>query len=190
MLREYHIGHIVFYYEDVTIGSRNSIQEFNKDVNIRNLIFNNLVGDVLLDVGAGFGSYTLTALANAAGFVYAFERDSKIASVLRHNLHSNHNIHAGEKVSVCRWNLDDSTNTIDRYLSELSSPVSRVDWIKIDLGSIPDNRVVMWGARDTIRNHKPSILIADPEPPKISFLDEYRIADVIDSHSLLIHRFR
>lgn len=190
MIREYYAGSIRFYYEDITIGSRNSIQEFNQDINIRSQLFNISVGDIILDVGAGFGPYTLTALASAAGRIFAFERDSEVAIVLKRNLHNNAMLFGNEKVPICGWNLDDSNNTIDRYLSELSLSLDKIDSIKIDLGSIPDNRVVIWGAKDTIKKFKPNILIADPEPPKLSFLDEYKVERVIDGHSLLVHRFR
>lgn len=184
------MGYVKFYYEDITIGNRNSLKEFNKDVNVRHYLWKIDVGDYIIDIGAGFGSYTLTALAQSAGFVFSFERDGEIASILKNNLGSNLHLRADEKTSVSLWNLNDSTKTIDNYLENLSSPINKIDFIKIDLGSIPDNRVVIWGMKNTIRCYKPNILIADPEPPRPSFLDSYKIETSVDGHSLLIDRFR
>jgi len=184
--REYYSGYTRYYYEDVTVGSRNSIKEHDEDLQIRKEMWNTLVGDVVVDCGAGFGSYTLLALANAASFVFAFEQDPEIASCLRRNLQSNRMLMATERATVSVRRLDDSKNTVDKYMEELSYPITRVDWIKIDVGSIPDTRLVLWGCQHTIKRFRPQILIADSEPPSVSFLEAYKITKIINGHSLLL----
>lgn len=186
--KEYYSGYVRFFYEDVTIGNRNSIIEFNQDLEVRNQLWNTGVGDYCLDIGAGFGSYTMTALANACGFVFSFECDRNVLLSLRRNLQNNRPLLAMERASVCQWKLNDSDYTIDRYLNELSYYSNRLDWIKIDMGTVPDTRVVLWGCKDTIKTYKPSILIADLEVPQLSFLDGYRVSKQINGHSLLVHR--
>lgn len=177
-----------YIYEDVTVNNRNSIAEFNQDIEVRKRLWKTLVGDYCLDIGAGFGAYTLTALANAAGFVFAFERDPLVAASLRRNLQNNRLLLAMERATVCRWNLDDSENTVDRYLSELSYSNPRCDWIKIDMGTVPDTRLILWGCKNTIKSFKPNILIADPEPPSLSFLERYTVKETVNGHSLLMDK--
>ena len=180
-IREYSIGYTKYYYEVYP----ESISEFEKDVQVREQLWKTLVGDIVLDVGAGFGSYTLTALANAAGFVFAFENDINKLVIIRRNLQNNRALMATERATICKWKLDDSDKTVDRFLSELSYPVTRLDWIKVDVGSIPDTRVVLWGIKETIKKFRPYILIADPEPPQYSFLEKYNQIKIVDGHSLL-----
>jgi len=184
-IREFQSGYIKFYYEDVTVGNRNSINEYNQDSEVRRQLWQTGVGDIVIDIGAGFGSYTIQALANAAGFVYAFEHDPHIASALKQNLQRNRTLSAAERSSICRWHLDDASHTLDMYLADLSFPISRLDWIKIDLGSIPDNRTVLWGCEGSIKKFKPSILIADPEPPILPFLKAYTDVRVVNGHAFL-----
>ena len=185
---ECHAGYTKYEYEAITVNNRNSISEYRQDLNVRNQLWTIGVGDYVLDVGSGFGSYTLMALAMAAGFVFAFERDPNILKALRTNIQNNRHIFATEKTSICRWNLNDSTNTIDRFLSELSFTNKRVDWIKIHMDSVADSRLVLWGCKDTIKTFKPIILIADPEPQPYSFMNDYVIKKIVDGHSLLMEK--
>src|SRR5688572_23377858 len=46
-------------------------------------------GDVVIDAGASYGAYSLTALAAGAAFVFAFEPEPTIAVDLRRNLAAN-----------------------------------------------------------------------------------------------------
>lgn len=185
---ECHAGYTKYEYELAVVGKRHSITEYRSDLNVRNQLWKIAVGDFVIDIGAGFGAYTLQALALAAGRVYAFERDPDVRKCLRNNLQSNRHLYAIEKTSVCNWSLNDTTFSVDRYLDELSFSSNRVDWIKIHLDSIADTRVVLWGCKETIKTYKPTILIADPEPPKLSFLGEYEVRNIIDGHSLLMDK--
>lgn len=184
-LYQYQTTYNKFYYQDITIGKRNSIAEFDKDKEVLNSLWSTMVGDFVLDIGAGFGAYTLTSLANAAGFVFSFEQDRDFAKQLRTNLHLNPALMAIDRAFVCTWRLDDKIRSVDMFLSELSYPINRLDWIKIDLGSIPDNRSILWGCIDSIKKYKPNILINDPEPPKLSFLERYSVARIVNGHSFL-----
>lgn len=184
--REFFTGYTRYFYEDTTVGSRSSIQEHDQDFQIRKEMWKIGVGDVVVDCGAGFGSYTLTALADAAGFIYAFEPDPAVAAALRRNLQVNRLLMATERATVSRWRLDDSKETVDRYMEQLSYPLNRLDWIKIDVGDVPNNRLVLWGCKQIIKKFRPSILIADHELPSISFLSGYKTVKILNGHSLLV----
>lgn len=185
-LREYFSGYTRYYFEDITVNGRSSIKEHDQDLQVRKEMWHTLVGDVAIDCGAGFGSYTITALANAASFVFAFEQDPIIATCLRTNLQSNRMLMATERATVSAKRLDDSQQTVDKYMDELSYPLNRLDWIKIDVGDVPNNRLVLWGCKHLIKQFRPQLLIADPEPPSVSFLDGYKITKIINGHSLLL----
>ena len=156
-----------YLYEDITIGNRNSLKEHQQDIGVTSKFWNIHTGDIILDIGAGFGAYTLIALARGAHFVFCFERDREVAAALRSNIQINKLLLASERTAVSTWSLDDNIKSIDKYLSELSYPITRLDWLKIHLDSVADTRNVLYGAKQTIQRYAPNILTADIEPPPL-----------------------
>ncbi len=74
-------------------------QNFLIDRNMRNKIlsFAEITGkDTVVEIGAGLGALT-GAIAEKAGFVYAFEKDNKLAGILKNRLECNNRIKIIEK---------------------------------------------------------------------------------------------
>ena len=125
--------------------------------------------DVVLDVGASYGAYTLTALARGA-HVAALEPERSIYEDLWENIKLNC-AYAG----CAAWNygLSDKEETIDmrevaphwpahtithpyqmRRLDDL--PFVTLDWIKIDVEGMEEK--VLRGGQETIKRCRPKVL--------------------------------
>lgn len=151
-----------YAYVEIQVNNRDSLAELGFDSNIRHRFWHIHSGDIVIDVGAGFGGYTLCALARDAKFVHAFENNPTIVRCLRANLHQNAKENAMERTSVSTWRVDDKNYSIDKYVESRSFEIGRVSWIKIDTGSIEENIQVLHGARKTIAKFKPNVLINAP----------------------------
>lgn len=146
-----------FAYQDITLPNRNSVQELEQDAEIRKAFWGVSTKDVVIDVGAGFGSYTLCALARGATAVYAFEADKEVHRILWENISNDYNraISAVECSAINCWHVDEKTS-IDSYIALLSWQPQKLDWLKIDT----DNPLeVLKGAEKTIERYHPNILI-------------------------------
>jgi hypothetical protein len=154
-------SHIAYVYEEISINDRNSLEEHARDHEIRQKFWHVHTGDIVFDIGAGFGAYTLCALARGAKFVYAFENNPNVMRALRANLDKNKILNAPEKCSASTWRVDDK-NSLDKFIEEMSVPLNRVSWIKIDTGDVAANINVLQGARRTIARFKPNVLINAP----------------------------
>lgn len=164
-------GRTAFAFEEIEINNRRSLQEHQTDHAVRHRFWHIHTGDIVFDIGAGFGVYTLCALARGAKFVYAFESNPNVLRCLRANLARNQNIHAVENCSALKMRVDDQ-NSIDKFVDGLSFPLNRVSWIKIDTGDIASNINVLQGARNTIKKFKPNVLINAPDDAA-AHLSEY-----------------
>lgn len=157
----------------MTVNARNSLIEQAEDVQIRKKFWHIHSGDIVFDCGAGFGVYTLCALARGAKKVFAFENNPNIMRCFRANLHHNHSneLKAVDNCAALSWRVDDK-NSIDKFVEEMSVPLNRVSWIKIDLGDPAASVNALQGARRTIAKFKPNVLINAPHDNVIG-LSEY-----------------
>lgn len=152
-------GTIPYFFEEIEINDRRSMQEHQIDHSVRHRFWHIHSGDIVIDVGCGFGVYTLCAIARGAKFVYSFESNPNVIRCLRANLAQNKdNINALAKCSAVKMRVDDQ-HSIDKFVEALSFPLIKLDWIKIDTGDVASNINVLQGARKTIAKFKPYILI-------------------------------
>lgn len=131
-------------------------------------------GDVVFDVGACYGLYTLPSCALGA-FVYAVEPNEPSCVALEHLLDING---FTDRCRVIRGALSDKEGehpadlracvdpfffgnpritTLDNVVEALKVP--RVDWIKVDVEG--GELCVVEGAIQTIKRHRPTLLIED-----------------------------
>lgn len=131
-------------------------------------------GDVVVDAGASYGAYTLTALA-AGAKVYAFEPEPTVAVDLRRNVELNG---WEDRCAVLELALSDQEQLIDMRLTAphwpaqtISRPyhaerldavldvggLERIDWVKIDTeGNEVD---VLRGAAEALSKFHPVCII-------------------------------
>lgn len=154
-------------YKDITPPNRNSVQELESETDIRRAFWNIQSSDWVVDVGAGFGAYTLAALARPEVRVFAFECDKELLTILRENLGTDKNKLLGllERCSTNCIKIDSKENSIDKFLDKLSYIPKRIHWIKIDVDNQHDALDVLDGASNTVVKHLPNILIRAVDPP-------------------------
>jgi FkbM family methyltransferase len=147
-----------------------------EEVDIREKYWNVGPGQVVVDVGASYGSYTLTACAMGAKDVYSFEPEPTVFKDLVANLNLNgwfprpcvpfplglwsHQATVSMKTYAPHWPQQTITGdyemtTLDKVHEQ--AKFDRLDWVKIDVegAEIP----VLAGAYDTIREFHPKMLI-------------------------------
>lgn len=144
-------------------------------------------GQSMIDVGARYGEYTLTALALGADHVYAFEKSKDLVKVIRENLHLNEKSFI-ERCSVLNRTISPITTSIDNYIFEECSAVPQnVKWIVIDVGGQDELNIVN-GCYKTIENYRPiNVLIHhyDPKGPQI-FSEQFLAANSFDCRMVAI----
>lgn len=135
-------------------------------------------GDVVLDIGAAYGSYALTALAVGASMVHTWSPDQTENKALRKSLALNG---WSEKAVVHEdglWSRDgflSYVGNIGVVFSETEPPggfpvrtldshdldLDRLDWMKLDVESAEVE--VLRGAAETISRFRPSIVVENHE---------------------------
>src|SRR5687768_6132729 len=122
----------------------------------------------MIDIGARYGEYTLTALALGCRHVYAFEKNRELVQVLRENLRLNGNQYV-ERCSVLNKTISPITGTIDSYIFNECSAIPRnIKWIVCDVGG-QDELNIIQGCYKTIEHFRPiNVLIHhyDPKGPQ------------------------
>lgn len=177
-MEEYIIKTITFKGKEFQVRKGSANPEYSFDTfdieehELRDQYWNIKEGDVVIDVGASYGSYTLTACAMGAT-VYAFEPEPLVVQDLANNVAINHwedrcevfptgmysavtAIHMNEyaphwTVISCRYNME----TIDRFVEH--KKLTKLDWLKIDIEGAETHAVL--GGLKTIRELKPKMLI-------------------------------
>ncbi len=143
---------------------------------VRDKWWNISPGDVVIDAGAGYGSYTLSALASGAAIVIAFEPNKNDFFELSSNLFVNgfnsrcilFNIMLGRRSSLCRNYYEESHSLVpegepgERIIHDLDSIVSdynfpKIDWLKIDVDGMELD--LLEGAKNTLAKFHPTIII-------------------------------
>lgn len=154
-----------------SIHGHASLWSFYDEADVREAFWHPKENDVVIDIGAGFGSYSLTAGVLGA-YVYAFEPNAICLALLKENIELNNltlkivpspigiwkeraiikeDIYALNSANPDEFNVA----PLDEIVEVMS--INRVDWIKMDVESAELD--VLIGAQDVIRKHKPKILI-------------------------------
>jgi precorrin-6B methylase 2 len=123
----------------------------------------------LIDIGARYGEYTLTALALGCRHVYAFEKDPRLVKLIRENLRVNGHSFI-ERCSVLNRTVSPIGMNIDNYIfNECSAEPRNLKWIVVDVGG-QDEINIIEGCYKTIEHYRPiSVLIHhyDKKGPQI-----------------------
>lgn len=149
-----------------------SFDTFNDEQEIRDAWWHIEPGQVVIDVGAGMGSYSLPACALGAERVIAFCPQQPDLNLLRANVKLNE----FQQCDILETGLADQPgyiavagNAMRFSLNPLPGafPVSsldahmlildRLDWLKIDVEGF--EREVLQGAESTIRQYRPTLLV-------------------------------
>lgn len=130
-------------------------------------------GDVVFDVGAAYGSYTLAALVSGAERVFAFEPEPKIYPNLVENVKMNGWSSRCDVLEYGLWNERaeiDIKSYAPHYATQSTAPTykmlkldafisqcDKVDWLKIDVEGAEEN--VVAGGMEFINKFKPNLII-------------------------------
>jgi len=150
----------------------------------RDAYWNVQEGNVVFDVGASYGTYTLSACAMGA-FVYAFEPEKSIFYDLSNNILINKFEHKCLAVNMALWSegaaidmkqyaphwpqqtiTENYQATSLDIIYESNNTLVKLDWMKIDVEGAEEH--VVRGGLKTIAKYKPNLIIEchtflDPE---------------------------
>lgn len=167
-----------YYYTSVGIYNEGDVlatQRFEEEIRAKWWKIN--PGDVVLDIGAAFGSYTLSALSMGAEIVIAAEpgKDEFInlsSNLLLNSGYINHCAvlpvlvvdNKNKELKYCSKSHsvvseNDAENRIQTTLTDLVYyfGLSKVDWIKIDVEGFEDK--VLIGGEEILEKFSPKLLI-------------------------------
>lgn len=184
------------YLNDDNHGTRHV---FNDEVSVRETLWNINEGDVVLDIGAGSGSYTLPALVSGASHVYVWtpQGDSKLA--IQESLRLNKWV---DRCTIYDCGLYDKTGflQIEPYqqlfeiepiehddniiaVTTLDLWLMTVDLVKIDMMKLDVEAAeveILMGGKNLINKFRPSIMIENHIFKRSTVLDE--VKNVLDSY--------
>jgi len=140
---------------------------FLDELNIMNIYWKVKEGDVVVDVGASYGVYTIFSLLLGASYVYAFEPNKYRYNIMLENISINN---FRDKVNAIMSFVGDGTikpfnlqSTIETKeglpLDSLIPITHKIDWIKVDVEGY--ELEVIKGAQNIIEQHKPNLYIED-----------------------------
>jgi len=149
-----------------------SFDTFTDEQEVRDAWWHIEPGQVVIDVGAGMGSYTLPACALGAAQVIAFCPQQPDLDLLRLNVALN----GFRQCEIRDTGLADQPGwvaVVDNAMLFSVKPrldafpvssldahmltLDRLDWLKIDVEGF--EREVLWGAEQTIRQYRPTLLV-------------------------------
>ena len=197
----------IYKYRNSNVTMLRSGWYFHSEEVLRYLYWKMEPGEVVVDAGACYGSYTIPALLQGAT-VYAYEPYPPLYEELKYNVEVNglsSNLKAVDKalwstsgqifalprydLSVLRRKGDNqpiinvSTVTLDDDLNDLT----RLDWIKIDTEGAEIE--ILKGARQLIEKFNPRILVewhADRnQDPEMKYLEGWKIQEIDPGHYLV-----
>lgn len=155
-------------------GNNGSDDPWFDEESIRHNHWNSFTpGQVVIDIGACFGLYTLPALMQGCR-VIAFEPNVEFSTMMAESVAMNGFADRYQCHHICIWNNTVMPEELEKPIlgwSNLTSPVKtttlddvtryldRVDMIKMDVEGA--EAAVMEGAEETIKRFRPSFLIED-----------------------------
>jgi FkbM family methyltransferase len=169
---EKHYGEVHFQFDDEIVDGHSASVIMNLEDTLRERFWNIEKNDIVIDIGANFGSYTLWALARGAEFVYSFEPGEGFFRSLRNNIKLNK---WGDKCCLSRNAIWDTNGvlyysqqkmgmsgktpidaiTLDTFFKERVA--TEIDWIKVDVEGGEMN--ALKGAYNTIKKFRPTMLV-------------------------------
>jgi FkbM family methyltransferase len=145
------------------------------EVSVRNTLWSISTGDIIFDIGADAGSYSLAALAQGASYVYAWSPQGDASDVIEASLKKNgweskcRVLRSGLYDKIGRLNIvsqqlvDDSDSSEDVIeVSPLDSldlfhDLDKIDWMKLDVEGAEVE--IIKGANELIGKFRPKIMI-------------------------------
>jgi FkbM family methyltransferase len=167
---------------------------FEDEQDVRNKFWNIQTGEKILDIGACFGSYTLTALSQGAAFVWAWAPQGPIGEetefeILSRNLELNgwsdkcKIYQTGLYAAAGYLNVDNQTFSETRsgseiYVERLDDWADRelsgavIDWIKMDVEGAEVE--ILQNSKNLITRCHPKILVENHVFRRSTIVDEIR----------------
>lgn len=164
---------------------------FDDEASVRDRDWHIKPGDVVLDIGSGFGSYALTALASGAALVHVWNPNSEENDFLGHSLAANG---WSDRCVFHRdglWSRTGFLRDTDLFFTEEPRPdvvdlfpvfslddqsdglgVERVDWVKLDVEGAEFE--VLKGAEKLLRKFRPTVLVENHEFKDATILPRLR----------------
>lgn len=152
-------------------------------------------GDIVIDVGAHIGSWTLPALAMGAEHVYCFEPNKDAIRALHRNLDLNGWRNRVTIIDKALWHKEDKRvlyqvegTVVDRFNAycveddytvdcvTLDSYNLRPNWIKIDVEGA--ELAVLIGGRETLCKNKPKMIIEIHERTIRNIIPNFKYNDI------------
>jgi FkbM family methyltransferase len=185
-----------------TYPNHASWTSFDDEINIKEAFWHIQPGAHVLDIGAAFGSYALTALAQGAGMVWAWSPQGHPGETEQEVLQKSIILNGwGDKCIVYNTGLYSSVGylhtvnqtiqstiddefvartagniikveTLDSWAGRELSTSQRVDWMKLDVEGAEVE--VLKGAANTILKYKPNIQVENHIFKRASIADEVR----------------
>lgn len=150
-----------------------SLNCFDEEREFREKYWRTEPGQVVIDAGAAYGSYTLPALALGAT-VYAFEPEPTVRRDLARNVAANNWQGRGHVLRLGLWDAATVVNMYDyaphwpagtitepfdmvRLDDWASGTIDRLDWLKMDIEGAEERAIR--GGLETIERFKPRLVI-------------------------------
>jgi FkbM family methyltransferase len=198
----------VYKFRNARIPMHESGWYFHSEEVLRHKHWNIEPGQVVADVGACFGSYTITALLQGA-HVYAFEPHPQLYNELVHNVWLNRLNGRFNSYNKAVWSTSDTVLDLPQFdlsmkrftndnqpilkvqtmtLDDLFEHFIHLDWIKIDVEGAEIE--VLRGARQVIEKHNPKILVewhADRnKDPELNYLKDFAKVELLEPGHYLV----
>lgn len=155
-------------------------------------------GNIVVDVGACIGSWTLPALEMGANHVYCFEPSKEFISVLNRNIEARGWRDRVTIIDKALWHkeekrvlyeLDQSIisnfrglHYPDEYIVDCikldSYPLEGLDWMKIDIEGA--ELAVLIGAKETLLRFEPNIIVEIHENLIKTIIPEFKTKDILN----------
>lgn len=195
----------IYKFRNRSIPMHSAGWYFHSEEIVRHFHWNIEPDQVVIDVGACFGSYTITALLQGA-HVYAFEPHPLLYTELCHNVFINKLGERFKSTNKAIWSQSGKILDLPQFdlamvktgahpgqpilkvmtlsLDDSLADLARLDWIKIDVEGAEIE--VLKGARQLIEKFNPRILVEwhsdRNDDPEMKYLDGWKKEQVDAGH--------